>query len=86
MLRTLRPIRASRGAVRKPKRRLDLVAFRRNRLSPENPIEFKSIERAQREKPVPTFSLRALAEELRTLMHDDEKEPNSCGDAQERFE
>jgi len=29
---------------------------------------------------------RRLAEELRTLMHDDEKESNSCGDAKKCFE
>jgi uncharacterized membrane protein len=40
---------------------LDHAAFRRNRPNAENVVDSNSIERAQREKPVPAFSQRALA-------------------------
>ncbi len=40
---------------------LDHAAFRRNRLNAENVIDSKSLERDLREKPVSTFSHRALA-------------------------
>jgi len=40
---------------------LDHAAFRRNRLNAENVIDSKKVERALREKPVSTFSHRALA-------------------------
>jgi hypothetical protein len=42
-------------------RRLDHPAFRWNRLNAENVIDPESLERALCEKPVSTFSRRALA-------------------------
>jgi hypothetical protein len=39
---------------------LDHAAFGRNRPNADNVIDSKSLERALREKPVPTFSWRAL--------------------------
>ncbi|PPC86185.1 MAG: hypothetical protein CTY36_18135 [Methylocystis sp.] len=46
---------------------LDHAAFGRNRPNADNVIESKSLERAQREKPVPTFSQRALVGVFRRL-------------------
>jgi hypothetical protein len=43
------------------KSRLDHAAFERNRSNADNVIDFNGLERALREKPVPTFSHRALA-------------------------
>jgi 2-dehydro-3-deoxyphosphooctonate aldolase (KDO 8-P synthase) len=42
--------------------RLDHAAFERNRSNADHLIDSKSSERASREKPVPTFSQRALVE------------------------
>ncbi|AZG76369.1 hypothetical protein EHO51_06290 [Methylocystis rosea] len=40
----------------------DHAAFGRNRPNADNVIDCQSLERSLREKPVPTFSQRALAE------------------------
>ena len=50
---------------------LDHAAFERNRSNAENVIDSKGLQRASREKPVPTFSQRALsaaAESFRVLL------------------
>ncbi|MBM3551345.1 MAG: hypothetical protein FJX45_06140 [Alphaproteobacteria bacterium] len=44
--------------------RRDHAAFGRNRPNADNVIDSISLERARREKPVPTFSQRALAARL----------------------
>ncbi|PWB91670.1 hypothetical protein C5688_03925 [Methylocystis sp. MitZ-2018] len=50
-----------RGADQRHDGRLDHAAFGRNRPNADNVIDSQSLERALCEKPVPTFSQRALA-------------------------
>ena len=69
------PILGARAGPREPMALhapwLDHAAFERNRSNAENVIDSKSLERASREKPVPTFSQRALGaapESFRVLL------------------
>ncbi|MBM3561770.1 MAG: hypothetical protein FJX16_03375 [Alphaproteobacteria bacterium] len=50
---------------------LDHAAFGRNRPNADNVIDSKSLERARCEKPVPTFSQRALERRVITEKADD---------------
>ncbi len=61
---------------------LDHAAFERNRSNAENVIDFKELERAPSEKPVPTFSQRALAPDLleTLLCGGDDYEILACGE------
>jgi thiamine-monophosphate kinase len=66
---------------------LDHAAFERNRSHAENVIDLKVLERASSEKPVPTFSQRALAPDLMEtlLCGGDDYEILACGDARLGF-